>query len=173
MQPTFNILALDPAMCTGFAHTNGQYGVWELGRGGAEHHGNRLIRFRDYLLEAAGKWGCDKIAFEDASFGSRNPAVQALHNELRGTIKLVAAELNVPFVGYKPSSIKKFATNYGFAKKDQMIRAAETMLGIRTQSSDVADACFILAMAQQEWQAEERRKARPAPPKVKERRLFR
>jgi Holliday junction resolvasome RuvABC endonuclease subunit len=43
--------------------------------------------------------------------------------------------------------IKKFVTGNGHAKKDQMIRAARTILGLTTESDDEADACSVLALA--------------------------
>ena len=141
------ILALDPATRTGYAHSAGRYGVWDLGIRGTEHEGRRLVRLRDQLLAAHGAWGFNRLAFEEASFGSHNPSVQAFHNELRGVIKHVAAELQVPFVGYHIGTIKAFACGNGHAKKDQMIRAAKTVLGIETTDDNVADALFVLELA--------------------------
>lgn len=147
-----NILALDPAAKCGFAHSNGQRGVWQLTGTADEHAGKRLVRLAEHIEWVRRNWGLDKLAFEDASFGSPNPAVQAMHNELRGVIKRAAAEYGIAFVAYKPTSIKAFATGKGNAKKDQMVRAAATMLGVKTEDDNVADASFVLAMAEQGYQ---------------------
>lgn len=136
-----NILALDPAARTGFAHTNGQRGVWILGV-------ERTAELHARIIAAADEWGVDLIATEDASFGSHNPNVQALHNELRGIIRFAAAQLGAKVVMYKPNTIKKYATGNGRAKKLQMMRACETILRIKPESDDVADALWILHMAQ-------------------------
>lgn len=142
------ILALDPANCTGFAHSNGDRGVWNLVAAKGEHQGDRLNRLADYIRGAYDSLGFDLIAFEDASFGSPNPNVQAMHNELAGIIKAVAAQCDVDARGVKPSQIKSFATGNGRAKKHEMIRAAKVKLGIDTTNDNVADALWILAFAE-------------------------
>lgn len=139
------ILALDPAAKTGWATSDGRHGVWILQKG--KSSAERLSTLRYHIIEEAGFTALQLIAYEDASFGSRNPAVQALHNELRGVIKLVAHDLDIPSVGYKPAAIKKYATGSGSSKKDQMIRAAKTLLNIETTDDNVADALFILEFA--------------------------
>lgn len=157
------ILALDPANNTGFAHSDGHRGVWHLVASKTEHAGDRLNRLADYIRGAFDQWGFDSIAFEDASFGSPNPNIQAMHNELAGIIKAVAAQCDVACRGVKPASIKKFATGNGRAKKHEMIRAAKVKLGIEVTSDDEADALWILAFAQAGFpQAESKVKAKPA-----------
>jgi Holliday junction resolvasome RuvABC endonuclease subunit len=136
------ILAIDPARLTGYAHSNGARGTWDIGVTDA-----RLAAFKDLLRDAAQRWGCDLIAYEDASFGSPNPNVQALHNELRGVIKLFALEVEAETISYHPTTIKKFATGSGRAKKTQMRWACQTLLGFIPHDDNEADAAFILAMA--------------------------
>lgn len=142
------ILALDPALRTGFAHSNGQRGVWLLSSDPAEHPGLRMLRLCGFIRDAYKAWGFAKLACEDAGFGSRNPAVQALHNELRGAIKGTAAELGVPVVLYVPSTIKLHTTGSGRATKDQMMAAVRTMYGVTCTDDNVADAVAILKMAE-------------------------
>lgn len=151
------ILALDPATRCGWAYANtltsGQpalYGEWDLGVSGSEHAGNKLARLETRIETQITTLGVDKLAIEDASFGSINAATAAFHNMLRGVILLVAARHAVPFVLYKPATIKKFATGHGHAKKPQMILAAKTLLGVETTSDNIADALFILELAKQE-----------------------
>lgn len=170
------ILALDPALQTGFAcnpPTGLVYGVWQLAGRGEEHHGNRMIRLRGQILEAHARWRFDRLAFEDASFGANNPTTQQFHNQLRGVMLMAAAELDVEARGFNPATIKKFATGFGHAKKDQMIRALETHYGIRTECSDVADAIFILELAKQEHAVKQRiPKPKAVRRRSKETRLF-
>jgi Holliday junction resolvasome RuvABC endonuclease subunit len=144
------VLAIDPANTTGFAIGDGvknDYGVWQLKRPGAYHPDKRLVILRDELATAIEQYGITFIAFEDASFGSPSQHVKALHNELRGVIRLVAAERNIPCRGYKPTTIKAFATGSGRADKPQMVRAAKTILGLDTEDDNIADAAFILQLA--------------------------
>ena len=136
------ILALDPAQACGFAHTNGARGTWLLGKGD-----KRLVALRNQLLKADDEWGVGFIAYEDAGFGSLRARDQSYANELIGIIKHVCAELRIENIAYKPSSIKKFATQNGFAKKAQMMRACETILKIKPRDDNEADALWILAMA--------------------------
>jgi len=167
MKPRQKILALDPANSCGYAHSSGQRGVWLLG-----DPYSRLQRFRNQLLQAADRWGCDLLAYEDAAFGSINPHTAAAHNELAGIIKLVAAELCVETRSYKPATIKKFATGSGRAQKPQMIRACETILGLRVTSDDEADAIWILEMAKQNYLPAASAKKRTARRAKKAPRLF-
>lgn len=176
MPETIRLLALDPAATTGFAWSDGtrrEYGIWDLTGGAGEHPGARIDRLICFVADIAKAWGVDKIAYEDAGFGSRNPAVQAMHNELRGAIKYVAHRLCVPCVGFHPTTIKTMAGS-GRADKQQMIRAARTLLGVETASADVADALFILELAKQDHKRQEAvRRARPSRPRrQKEKRLF-
>lgn len=143
------ILALDPAMHCGFAHSDGYSGVWRLDVIGTGHPGLRLIRLRDLLLGAHREWGFDVIAYEEASFGSPNQNVKALHNELRGVIRMVAAEVGCkPVDGYAPTTIKKFATGSGNADKAQMVAAwARHHPGRPVTDDNEADALWLLEMA--------------------------
>lgn len=138
-----NILALDPANHTGWAHSNGAYGVWNLSSPLDSHKGQRLERLEQHLEAAIAEMGCDTLAAEDASFGSPNPAVQAMHNELRGVIHLVGFRHSIPVRLFAPSTIKAFACGSGRAKKPQMIAALKRLLGITTVDDNVADAIWI------------------------------
>lgn len=154
------ILAIDPATLCGFAHSNGHHGVWSLGEA-SEGQGRRLIRLRSLIHGAAKMWGIDRIAAEAASFGSKFASTQQFHNELRGVMRLVAAEIGAEFYELKPTTIKKFATGSGRAEKQQMIAACKRLLGIEARDSNEADALFILEAAKQNYQP---------PPSMKKRR---
>lgn len=170
------ILALDPAAHTGFAHSDGHYGTWLITRNTDDFDGLRLERLREHLYAAYREWGFGAVAFEDASFGSPNPATQAMHNELRGIIKLVVAELDLQVIGpFHPTTIKNFATGSGRAKKHDMIRAAEVQFGIRTNDDNIADALFILELAKhpRQWaQSPKKVKRRVRAAGKRERQLF-
>lgn len=141
------ILALDPANALGFAHTNGNRGTIQLARKGDGHEGDRLLRLANWLRATVTHHPVDLIAAEDASFGSHHDDVKAMHNQLKGIILLVAAELRIPTVFLNPVTIKVFATNRGKAKKHHMIAACKRLLGITPRTSDEADALWILELA--------------------------
>ena len=144
-----NILGCDPAAKFGWAHSCGERGVWLITEKGDEHPGRRLERLRVRLFETKRRCGIDVLASEDASFGSPNPNVQALHNELRGMLKLTAAEWDIPVLFFKPAALKKWLTGYGKADKQAMIRFVESLFGVVTDDDNVADAVAVMEMAKQ------------------------
>ena len=152
------ILALDPANRTGWAYLTADgrrlYGAWDLRQPWDDHPGDRLRRLHDGLAEFLGRYPAELIACEDAHYGTKNHEIAALHAELRGVVKLVAREHNAGYVAFKPSTIKKFATGYGLAKKPQMVAACKRLLCVDVDDDNIADALFILELARQ---------SRPAP----------
>lgn len=160
---TMNILGIDPANRLGAAHSDGYRDVIELARGGDVHPGQRLIRFSNWLEETLDAHKTELIAAEDASFGSHNPAIQAMHNQLLGVLLLVAAEYGIEVKLFFPGTIKAFATGNGRADKSQMVWACKTHFGIEPRDDNEADAIFILELAKRPdcW----------PQPKVKKRRV--
>jgi Holliday junction resolvasome RuvABC endonuclease subunit len=142
-----NILALDPAVKCGVAHTAGHVLVWRLTDDPKEHPGAKLERLRTLIYRAAREWGIDLIAFENASFGSNNRDTAAGHNKLIGVIELVAKELGVRCLGLNPATLKKHATGHGNAKKPAMIAAARDRLRYDGCDDNEADALWVLDMA--------------------------
>lgn len=147
------ILGLDPAATCGFAHSDGVRGIWMLAVNRDKHPGRRLERFRRHLFTIRRERGVDLLAAEDAGFGSKWENVQAMHNELRGVIKLVAAEWEIPIVLVQPSKLKKWLTGKGNAKKPDMIHWVGKRFGVRTDDDNVADAVAVMEFAKQEMGA--------------------
>lgn len=139
-----NILALDPANKCGFAHSNGEHGVWHLGKGELGQQHAELVRLLDDAIE---RWSCNMIATENAGFGSRNPEVQAMHNERLGIIRMIAHKHGAKLIAFSPMTIKAFATGHGHAKKPQMVAACRRLLDLNVVSEDEADAIWILELA--------------------------
>jgi Holliday junction resolvasome RuvABC endonuclease subunit len=166
-------LALDPASVTGYAHSNGKFGVWQLTRS-SEPDGGRLVRLRNNIHKCYEAWGIDKIVFEDASFGSNNRNTAASHNELRGIIKMVAAELKCATQAINPGSLKAWATGDNHAPKPKMIAAVERFLGIVVEDDNAADALLLLEYARQGIKpaAKKPKSKRRRGSKAKEKTLF-
>jgi len=137
------ILAIDPAARTGFAHSNGQCGVWLLGSGEL-----RLQVLDEKISAAIAEWGCDVIAYESATFGSRHAHVQRLHNELAGVIQLVAIRAQVKCWAYPPPQWKALALGKGNVDKAGVKRLLRIVHGIELVDSDIADAVGILKAAE-------------------------
>lgn len=132
------VLALDPAKLTGFCHSDGTRGVWDLGE---EKY--RLLRLLDAITDTHKAHPFDILAAENAQQGSHNFIVQGIHAEYRGIIRLAAGMLGAEFVLINPKSAKKWATGSGNAKKSDMIRHAELQHRIRIASEDEADAFWF------------------------------
>ncbi len=147
MKDPRKILALDPANLCGYAHSDGHRGTVQLPKSRF-----RLVDFKAFLERAIREWGCEIIAFEEASFGGINQNTKAEHNKLLGVIELIAAEHNIGLIGYKPTSIKLYATGHGNADKSQMIAACKAVLKIHAADDNEADACWILDMAQNRYE---------------------
>jgi Holliday junction resolvasome RuvABC endonuclease subunit len=158
-----NILALDPANKCGWAFSVGihggppRYGVLNL----TDRDRDRTMALHEWISDVHEESGIDLIAVEDSCMGSNNYQTAARHSELRGIIRLAAAEVGARLITVHPTTLKKFATGSGRAKKPQMIRACKTLLGIETDDDNIADALFIL-----EWA---RQNPNPPPPKRKRR----
>jgi Holliday junction resolvasome RuvABC endonuclease subunit len=143
------ILAIDPATSCGFAIGDNKqllaHGVWNLGAGRPIEAQHRELE--NQLLNAIAAYDCGMIATENAGFGSRNPAVQAMHNERLGVIRLVACRSGCEVRTFQPTTIKAYATGSGRAKKPQMIASLKTHFGIEIDSDDEADAIWIWHLA--------------------------
>lgn len=148
-----NILALDPAVSTGFALCHGEHflhGVWNLGERRSE--GQKLLCLAEHMRSVPRP---DLVAFEAASFGASGRKGEggpqwstiAWHNKLRGVIEMVAFQLGARSVAFHPSTIKSFATDNGRASKQQMIAAVRRHFGIVVTSDDEADAIWVLELA--------------------------
>lgn len=145
---SLNILALDPAAKTGFAWSDGirrHSGVWQLG----PSRGTELER---RIIAACEEFPTDCIAFENAGFGSRNPAVQAMHNELAGVIKLCADRLGLkcwvfPIATWKRLALGRGKLPKGEAGKREVLRLLRLHHGIECSDFDEGDAIGILLAA--------------------------
>jgi Holliday junction resolvasome RuvABC endonuclease subunit len=160
------ILALDPAKRTGWAWSDGsriESGVWPLGN-------NPLATLADHIRAAAKRWGCEVIAYESATFGSRHLHVMRKHNELAGVIQLVASELAVPTWCYPPSQWKARGLGEGGADKRGVMRLLRIVHGIGCTDEDQADALGILMCARRGPPPEPVKKARRRAEKALKRR---
>lgn len=152
-----NILALDPAGRTGFAHTAGHCGVWNLGSGPI-----RLVKLSDLLSRAIATWPVEVLAYESATFGSKHLHVMRRHNELAGVIEMVATRYQIKTWCYNPSQWKAIALGSGNADKAGVMRLLRIVYGIEVRDSDIADAIGILKCAERGPPPESKRKQRRA-----------
>lgn len=142
-----SILGLDPAARCGWSLSTGQHGVWEITSKSDKHPGRRLERLRKFIYKSHREHRLQVIATEDAAFGSNNLNTAAMHNELRGVIKLAAAELELRVILVKPSQLKKWLTGHGAAKKQDMINSIRVRYGIHVCDDNIADAIAVMEFA--------------------------
>lgn len=84
------------------------------------------------------------VALEGYAFGRPNQAHQI--GELGGAVRLELWRRGMPYIEVPPSTVKKYATGSGAAKKEQMLAEAIRRLGYQGSSHDVADALWIHAV---------------------------
>lgn len=157
MNSALKILAIDPGATTGWAHSDGPFGTWDLSVRRDESGGMPLLRLTGKLFDVFKSSGIDLIVFEAARHAMRmkiggkviNTEVTLVkHAEIQGVIKTWCGQQGVEYRGYSPAEIKKFATGKGNSNKAEVIRAAMRVTGsLRTLNEHEADAICILALA--------------------------
>lgn len=113
--------------------------------------------YRSWLIareasRIAKRFQVDHIIIEDLAFGARGDATR----DLGGLLYVLVTKLNViqqyPMDKIAPTTLKKFATGHGFAKKEHVIEALPPHIrnqfddiGVKktTGLSDLADAYFL------------------------------
>ncbi len=137
------VVALDIATTTGFAvYRNGEYISGSVKFAPGEHPGQRPARLRAWLTEQKYKHGdIDFIVFEDA-FNQKGQAATVFQRFV-GVLMAWAYHHQIGVMGVPVSTLKKFATSYGAATKEQMVEAARNA-GFRVDSHDEADAINLL-----------------------------
>jgi len=152
----YNILALDQATKTGWAHTCGASGVWDFKIRKDESSGMRLIRFRGKILEIMNSAGVDIIAFETPSVAcgvKANIDGLKLGTKLQAVIEQIAVEYPaIEHVGFNSQEIKTHALQdepKGTKRdKESMVRVAKRKWpGLEIIDDNHADALWILDLA--------------------------
>lgn len=144
------VLGIDPATNTGVADTFGERVIWNLTALSDvtyTHPGLPYKAFGDRLNKQLTDRKYDIIAYEKAAFGAIGQGqTSAFHSRIEGILLAIAAVYRVPVLGIEPSKLKKFATGYGRATKEQMVKAAQTD-GEKIEESDIADAYWCMQFA--------------------------
>lgn len=137
-----NVLGLDLSLtATGVATQSGSLHTIAPTSTGAL----RLLHIRDEIEMMIGGMGYDVVAIEGYSFGSPN---QAAHiGELGGVIRVALFERGIPYADIPPTSVKKFATGRGNAKKPDLRMELFKRAGIDEPDDNKVDAAWLRAMA--------------------------
>lgn len=140
---------------------------WDLAVNGLDSGASRFVRLRAFLNAVKP----DAVAFEDVKytppkeffvnkkFGipmvlARTAKAAEVLGGMKVTVATWAEERNLPCFGYGIMTIKKFATGNGKSNKEDMINAANKLLGTAFDAAkyktagidNVVDAAFVLIM---------------------------
>ena len=149
---TARVCGLDVSLtCTGWAAPDGSYGVlrprvhdgkWRELRGA-----ERLSWLRDEVLALEHEHRVELFAIEGFAFGVKS----SRSHEIGGAgwiVRVALWDAGIPWIDVPPSSLKKYATSNGSAKKPDMQAAAYKRLGYQPDKPDdnEIDALWLRAM---------------------------
>jgi crossover junction endodeoxyribonuclease RuvC len=144
-----NVLALDLATKTGWAlRENGrtESGVETFDVKPHESKGMRFIHFNRWLHDIGAR--ADLIIYEEPiNRGHATQAPQKISTGFSTRIEEYCAERGIECSGVYPSTLKKWTTGRGNAKKPEMLEAVERRFGRRVDDDNEADAVALLHYA--------------------------
>lgn len=142
-----NILALDLGSTTGWALLQGEAvhsGTVTFKNGKCEGGGMRFLRFRKWLLgvKQSTAGDIDAVYFEEVR---NHKGVDAAHiyGGLMAILTSWCEHHTIPYAGVGVGVIKKHATGFGNAKKEDMVAWAKSK-GFAPADDNEADALAIL-----------------------------
>lgn len=133
-----NILALDPARRTGYAHTSGDRGVIDIGTTNAVAH---LFNF---VMKFHALHPFTILAVEHAMRSANNFNTAEVHAEYSGVLKLAASQLDCQFVQVHAMSLKAWAAHSGRAKKGDMRKWCRVHYSLDIADDNECDAFLLL-----------------------------
>lgn len=140
-----NVLAFDLSLtATGVAHPDGT--VDTLGPPfTTDEPAERLGWIRDQVMVRA-LAGVDLVVLEGFSYGSKGSSIDQIYG-LGWMIRLSLRDHGVEYVTVPPSSVKKYATGTGQAKKPDMRMELFKRIGVDEKDDNKVDALWLRAMA--------------------------
>lgn len=108
--------------------------------------GLNLADLRAIVAEVMEAFEVDLCATERPGFWG-DPRIGLAQREKQGVIRTLCEERGVKLVDYQPQTIKKACTGNGRASKEQMMKAARSLLHFDAPDEHCADASLIAAVA--------------------------
>jgi Holliday junction resolvasome RuvABC endonuclease subunit len=145
----YNILAIDPATNCGWAlEVDGKltFGCWSFKVRNGTSPGMKWVHFENMFIETIKIYNINLVAFELPA-ATMHAGATIHHSKMNGIMEKVCASMEIEYLSFATSEIKKFATGKGNAKKDEMIKAAKDSLGYEGDNDNEADALWILNLA--------------------------
>lgn len=145
------ILGIDPGLnISGYGLLEiitGRVRLLEAGvvRSRAKTFEGRILDIYNGVAEVMATYHPNVLALEKLYSLYKRPETAILMGHARGAICLAAAQNEIPLVSYAATEVKKLLTGNGRASKDQMQRAIQLELRLKTypEPPDVADALAI------------------------------
>lgn len=129
----------------------------------------RLANLFELMLDAITALDPEVAALEQL-FLSTNRRTAMRVSEARGVILCALGRCGVPVAEYTPNQVKEAVCGYGAARKPQVIRMTQQLLGrqVAPGDDDVADACAIAVCHHHRGALRARTTLRsgPAPPRL-------
>lgn len=143
VKPTVDqILALDIATHCGYHSKHGS-GTWNFEESMRRNNNKQHKAFRDTLINFITEHGITQVVAEDVAVNNHFIDTRKL-SEFRGILFEVCDTLDLPEPTFiNPSTLKKWATGDGKAKKDKMIEFCIKRWGITPVDDNEADAVHI------------------------------
>lgn len=146
---SINLLALDLATRTGWAHSSGASGVQDFSPRRGDSPGMRWLEFKAWLCRILDSAPADVIAYEQAHH--RGGAATHVAHSLISCVEQVAAERGIQLTNRHTATIKKHALGTGRGDKSEMVEAAKRRWpDIEFIDDNQADACWLLSLVQSE-----------------------
>lgn len=145
------ILALDFATITGWSAGNIS-GIQKCDVKRGESPGMRFLRFRAWLKEMCTKLVRPQVIVYEQPHHRGGAATEVAYGFLT-EVKTLAAELDIELMPVHSSTLKKWATGKGNAKKDDMTAEARRR-GYNPVDHNEADACLLYELARCELEGE-------------------
>lgn len=142
-----NILALDLATKTGWAHSYGISGVQDFSPRRGDSPGMRWLNFRGWLNRILETAPVELIAYEQAHH--RGGAATHVAHGMIACVESVAAERGIELTSRHTATIKKHALGKGRGDKSDMMQAARKM-GWHPADDNEADALWLLDLVKSE-----------------------
>lgn len=105
----------------------------------------RLLSIYEGVSEVIREWHPGFLALEELYSHYEHPVTAILMGHARGVVCLAAAQHRVAVFNYSPTRIKLMLTGSGRASKEQVRRAVQASLRLKSlpQPDDVADALAV------------------------------
>lgn len=136
---------------TSLSNTGAYFGADDFAeiKGGKRRGSLRLSEMAQELEELLEGRNLHTAVIEGYAFGAKSRSHRL--GEIGGVLRVVLYRAGVrKFIEVPPTSLKKWATGFGTASKDDMVAAVLSKLGHLVPSHDVADAAMLYLAGQDE-----------------------